>query len=420
MRNLGLDPDLMGSQIFERPTESQEIKRKPINLQTESTSNDVDEQRSTSNKTFLKPANITLQNRSSGNIPPQRYNQSPSLWESGGSEAPKQNQSTEDLDFDKNLEKNSISDPFIEDQIESSEVSEISGSSSESILQSEQSLNFSEILNTQDQSAPSNQLTMDQFETNNSARVEISGQNNPTKNESDQDKNSDVPEKPTPYEQTGESTDKTLADHANGEIELNFEEIPLEKSDFSQESGKDQDIRNSEPLIQNSGEFNQTKSPKNQVSDAENSMDHSSAESIEEVSPVVYVKIKNSAMLMLVPTDLKLQKQIIDGVEYIPIITQIPQISNTHIQQLEVFSSEDEVKPQKLIDSGSSDNSETATEPSQKPTESLQELGNLLIQKKKLDEEIKKARAKGDTETVDNLRKIRRKLRKQISTFRDS
>lgn len=123
----------------------------------------------------------------------------------------------------------------------------------------------------------------------------------------------------------------------------------------------------------------------------------------------VYLKIKDGTMALFIPTSIQLPAQVISGVEYHTLVFTAPDLGNTGLQPLKV---QNVVAPTKV-------KRHSISAPVSNPTSSIDssDLQQLVAQKVQLDQRIKDARAANDETTVNELRKQRRLIRRQINAI---
>lgn len=145
-----------------------------------------------------------------------------------------------------------------------------------------------------------------------------------------------------------------------------------------------------------------------------------------ETTPAVYVKIKDGIVALIFGSDIEFQHKELGGKPMNVLSFKMPDVSSEKLQELEVISEsekpectkiEKEVKKpepepeKKAVKRTPIVNKEDSTEDS---NDVLTELKN---QKQAIDLQIKDARADGDTELVNSLRKRRRALRNKINSI---
>ena len=114
----------------------------------------------------------------------------------------------------------------------------------------------------------------------------------------------------------------------------------------------------------------------------------------------VYLKIKDGTIALFLPTELQLPTQIVDGVEYQTLVFTAPDLGDVGLQLLQIQN----------IPMRQPSISNTVSE-------DVDHLQDLVAQKVQLDQAIKTARAAGDESTVQQLRKQRRSIRRQINAI---
>lgn len=142
-----------------------------------------------------------------------------------------------------------------------------------------------------------------------------------------------------------------------------------------------------------------------------------------ETTPAVYVKIKDGVVALIFSSDIEFQHKELGGHLMNVLSFKMPDVTSEKLQELEVISeseeqkqTENEVKKpepeKKAVKRTPIVNKEDSVEDSD--DDMLTELKN---QKQSIDLQIKEARADGDTELVNSLRKQRRALRNKINSM---
>lgn len=146
--------------------------------------------------------------------------------------------------------------------------------------------------------------------------------------------------------------------------------------------------------------------PRDEVTPEEN---HNSSTSSITDDTQVYLKIKDGTIALFLPTSIQLPAQVISGVEYHTLVFTAPDLGNIGLQPLKI---QNNVAPTKV-----------ERHPISAPVVSFQSAGDssdlhqLVAQKVQLDQSIRDARAAGDETTVNELRKQRRLIRRQINAI---
>ena len=134
----------------------------------------------------------------------------------------------------------------------------------------------------------------------------------------------------------------------------------------------------------------------------------------------LFCKISDGRMALLIPEGIHLDSMEISGVKFKVVTTKIPDISNNNLQELEEVV--EDKKPQtksktfthkKVLQKSSDLTTETKSIVKSEPFS--ENLDDLKDEKSRLDDAIKQARAAGNQELVESLRKERRAVRKKIN-----
>lgn len=136
---------------------------------------------------------------------------------------------------------------------------------------------------------------------------------------------------------------------------------------------------------------------------------HNSSTSSITDDTQVYLKIKDGTMALFLPTSIQLPAQVISGVEYHTLVFTAPDLGNIGLQPLKI---QNLVAPTKVERHPIS-----APVVSSQPAGDSSDLRQLVAQKVQLDQSIRDARAAGDETTVNELRKQRRLIRRQINAI---
>ena len=158
-------------------------------------------------------------------------------------------------------------------------------------------------------------------------------------------------------------------------------------------------------------------SPENEVqenadiSEKTEQFDGSATEDNEENS--IFVKMTDTNMAILIPVGLKMQTQTIGGTLFNVANVQLPEFSSKRIQELQIVSQDSQQNP-KPVPVESAKPKEDVSQSS----DSTDELEELIANKAMLDKSIKVARADGDTEKVNELRKQRHVVRAKINRLK--
>lgn len=123
----------------------------------------------------------------------------------------------------------------------------------------------------------------------------------------------------------------------------------------------------------------------------------------------VYLKIKDGTMALFLPTSIQLPAQVISGVEYHTLVFTAPDLGNIGLQPLKIQNNVASTKVERHPIS--------APVVSPQPAVDSSDLRQLVAQKVQLDQSIRDARAAGDETTVNELRKQRRLIRRQINAI---
>lgn len=136
---------------------------------------------------------------------------------------------------------------------------------------------------------------------------------------------------------------------------------------------------------------------------------HNSSTSSITDDTQVYLKIKDGTIALFLPTSIQLPAQVISGVEYHTLVFTAPDLGNIGLQPLKI---QNNVAPTKVKRHPIS-----APVVSSQPVGDSSDLHQLVAQKVQLDQSIRDARAAGDETTVNELRKQRRLIRRQINAI---
>ena len=125
-----------------------------------------------------------------------------------------------------------------------------------------------------------------------------------------------------------------------------------------------------------------------------------------------YLKMKDGTMVLFIPSELKLPAQIIDGVEYQTLVFTAPDLGNLGLQELKIQNKVTRMERTKS-------NPPTVISPVSafSVEENEVTLQQLVFQKVQLDQGIKEARAEGNVNLLNELRKQRRLVRRQINAI---
>lgn len=127
----------------------------------------------------------------------------------------------------------------------------------------------------------------------------------------------------------------------------------------------------------------------------------------------VALKLTNGTISLLIPANLQLPIQTINKKEYNVLVFTAPNLGNTELQSLKIHNNSS-VTPQPIQPIKTSTKSHTKYQNSVTGNSDLQQL---VAQKVQLDQAIKIARAANDELTVNELRKQRRSVRRQINAI---
>lgn len=133
----------------------------------------------------------------------------------------------------------------------------------------------------------------------------------------------------------------------------------------------------------------------------------------------IFVKLTDNTMALLIPEGLTLEKQTIAGMNFNVATVSIPDLDNRKLQELTITSAEEKTetkkKPEPIVKPKEVDKAEKIVRKPVVTTADSSDLSDLQAEKQRLDAEIKKYRAEGDTDKVNELRKQRRAIRNKIN-----
>ena len=173
-----------------------------------------------------------------------------------------------------------------------------------------------------------------------------------------------------------------------------------------------------------------TKHPKSGLKEHKKSIEDKPEDEVKKSKPKedkedtepnsLFCKISDGRMALLIPEGIHLDSMEISGVKFKVVTTKIPDISNNNLQELEevVEGKKPQTKSKtfthKKVIQKSSDLA-TETKSIVKSELYSENLDDLKDEKSRLDDAIKQARAAGNQELVESLRKERRAVRKKIN-----
>lgn len=143
---------------------------------------------------------------------------------------------------------------------------------------------------------------------------------------------------------------------------------------------------------------------------------HEDSTEEDEQEDSIFVKITDDTMALLIPESIHLKSQEISGMKFNVATVSLPDLKDRKLQELTVITGEvhsNQVERTPII---SKKEKET-----KKLTKVVVVSGNLVElqeEKSRLDAEIKKARAEGDIDAVNALRKQRRAVRNKINSLK--
>ena len=143
----------------------------------------------------------------------------------------------------------------------------------------------------------------------------------------------------------------------------------------------------------------------------------------------VYLKIKDGTIALFIPAGFNFAKETVGGTEYSTLVFRAPDLGETGIQSLRLVNRVTPAKPEPVKPTEKPKPAKPEpVKPAEKPkparsvtvpdvNTSGMSLEDLVKEKTRLDAEIKSARQEGDEDLVNELRKQRRKVRKQINLW---
>lgn len=171
--------------------------------------------------------------------------------------------------------------------------------------------------------------------------------------------------------------------------------------------------------------------PKKVVKEPEPEVDDKESNA-EEVN-ALYCKISGNKMALLIPEGMKLEQQTIGDMVFNVITVDVPDLKNTKLQELTqavapqpkkvekpIMNPPVEKKKPELVPMPVNPKGYDAHKKRLKEDFNIDvDLDDLKSEKARLDDAIKQARAAGDQELVDSLRKQRRAVRKKINAAKE-
>lgn len=143
----------------------------------------------------------------------------------------------------------------------------------------------------------------------------------------------------------------------------------------------------------------------------------------EAEESAIFVKITDTTMALLIPAGMTLEHQNIGGVEFNVATVSIPDWNSRKLQELPLAIPQE--KQQKTSEPVKVERKSVKVEKPEKKVEKpvkvvveFDDLSELQAEKSRLDAEIKKYRAVGDIDTVNELRKQRRAVRNKINKLK--
>jgi len=178
--------------------------------------------------------------------------------------------------------------------------------------------------------------------------------------------------------------------------------------------------------------------PKEQPKDEEEQFMNEPEEEEQEVSEqpeneeegdkidAVFVKITGNTMALMVPEGLKFEQQEVGGIVFNVATVGVPDLNNKKLQELTlIVGNADNPKVIKRVPIITQPEKKEQPKPTAKKTKQpvkvmveSDDMKDLQEEKSRLDAEIKKYRAEGDIDTVNELRKQRRAVRNKINRLK--
>lgn len=143
----------------------------------------------------------------------------------------------------------------------------------------------------------------------------------------------------------------------------------------------------------------------------------------EAEESTIFIKITDTTMALLIPAGMTLEHQNIGGAEFNVATVNIPDWNSKKLQELPLAIQQEEQQktPEPVKVERKSVKVEKPEKKAEKPVKVVVEsddLNELQEEKSRLDAEIKKYRAAGDIDTVNELRKQRRAVRNKINKLK--
>lgn len=139
----------------------------------------------------------------------------------------------------------------------------------------------------------------------------------------------------------------------------------------------------------------------------------------EAEESAIFVKITDTTMALLIPAGMTLEHQNIGGMEFNVATVSIPDWHSRKLQELPLAIQQKTPEPVKVErKSVKVEKPEKKVEKPVKVVVESDDLNELQEEKSRLDAEIKKYRAAGDIDTVNELRKQRRAVRNKINKLK--
>lgn len=149
----------------------------------------------------------------------------------------------------------------------------------------------------------------------------------------------------------------------------------------------------------------------------------------EEPENALFIKMTDTNMAILIPSDLKMKTQSIGGIEFKVATVRLPDINCRKLQELSIiedtleksYTSKTSIKREPICcnETPDSDNESVSSCVDISEAENTSnDLQSLMNEKASIDAEIKKYRGLGDIERVNELRKHRRALRAKINKLK--
>lgn len=144
----------------------------------------------------------------------------------------------------------------------------------------------------------------------------------------------------------------------------------------------------------------------------------------ETAPEYIYAKIKDGHLALIFPQGLQLKQEIIAGTKVDVVTVAMPDWTNDKLQSLAIIAPQEAPQPVKRVPiTTPPEQAAPAPAPKPKAPKPTMEIGEtmdeLLVQKQDLTSQIAAARAAGDEQLVNELRKQRRVVRGKINQLKE-